>query len=111
MQIGAAGIGSYLRLTGTLNLPLEFQPGSGYHYSNPGYSLAGYIVEQVSSTCRRRVKVGCAVRTVWGGMATVQQQIGRILAGTVTQLHPTGGTKALLLRHKLHLNGHTPHYE
>jgi hypothetical protein len=51
MQIGAAGIASYLRLTGTLKLPLEFEPGSGYQYSNPGYSLAGYIVEKVSSTC------------------------------------------------------------
>jgi len=27
---------------------LEFEPGSGYHYSNAGYSLLGMIIEQVS---------------------------------------------------------------
>jgi len=28
--------------------PLEFEPGSGYQYSNAGYSLLGMIIEQVS---------------------------------------------------------------
>lgn len=30
------------------NEPLEFDPGSGYSYSNAGYSLLGMIIEQVS---------------------------------------------------------------
>ncbi|MDH3650415.1 MAG: beta-lactamase family protein [Saprospiraceae bacterium] len=30
------------------NEPLEFEPGSGYSYSNAGYSLLGMIIEQVS---------------------------------------------------------------
>lgn len=52
LQIGGAGLADYLRLTGTLNMPLEFEPGTAYHYSNPGYSLAGYIVEKVGLHCR-----------------------------------------------------------
>ncbi|KAF6258824.1 beta-lactamase/transpeptidase-like protein [Scenedesmus sp. NREL 46B-D3] len=48
MQLGAASIAEYLQLIGVLRMPLEFRPGSSYHYSNPGYSIVGYIVEKVS---------------------------------------------------------------
>lgn len=34
--------------------PLEFEPGSGYNYSNVGYSLLGLIVEQVSGMALER---------------------------------------------------------
>jgi CubicO group peptidase (beta-lactamase class C family) len=51
MQLGAASIADYLRLSGVLLMPLEFQPGSSYHYSNPGYSIVGYIIEKVSWCC------------------------------------------------------------
>jgi CubicO group peptidase (beta-lactamase class C family) len=47
MQLGAASIADYLRLTGVLHMPLEFAPGSSYHYSNPGYSIVGLIIEEV----------------------------------------------------------------
>lgn len=30
------------------DLPLDFEPGEGYAYSNSGYILLGYIIEQVS---------------------------------------------------------------
>ncbi|KAF6256591.1 hypothetical protein COO60DRAFT_1461584 [Scenedesmus sp. NREL 46B-D3] len=46
MQLGAASIAEYLQLIGVLRMPLEFRPGSSYHYSNPGYSIVGYIVEK-----------------------------------------------------------------
>jgi CubicO group peptidase (beta-lactamase class C family) len=52
LQLGAASIADYLRLTGAMKLPLEFEPGSAYHYSNPGYSLAGYIVEKVNQAMK-----------------------------------------------------------
>jgi len=42
-----------------LGLPLEFQPGSSYHYSNPGYSIAGYIVQKVRSQGGNSVRLGC----------------------------------------------------
>lgn len=47
-QLGAASIADYLRLTGVLAMPLEFAPGASYHYSNPGYSIVGHIIEKVS---------------------------------------------------------------
>ncbi|HLZ55828.1 MAG TPA: serine hydrolase domain-containing protein [Ktedonosporobacter sp.] len=30
------------------NLPLKFAPGSGYSYSNSGYTLLGYIIERIT---------------------------------------------------------------
>jgi CubicO group peptidase (beta-lactamase class C family) len=60
LQLGAASIADYLRLTGALWLPLEFAPGSAYHYSNPGYSLAGYIVEKVNQATAAALQcTGC----------------------------------------------------
>jgi CubicO group peptidase (beta-lactamase class C family) len=50
MQLGALSIANYLRLSGVLHMPLEFEPGSSYHYSNPGYSIVGYIIEQVRTS-------------------------------------------------------------
>lgn len=47
-QLGAASIADYLRMTGVLAMPLEFAPGASYHYSNPGYSIVGHIIEKVS---------------------------------------------------------------
>jgi CubicO group peptidase (beta-lactamase class C family) len=60
LQLGAASMADYLRLTGAMRLPLEFAPGSAYHYSNPGYSLAGYIVEKVTHATEPSLQwIGC----------------------------------------------------
>lgn len=37
-----------------LNKPLEFAPGTKYQYSNSGYILLGYIIEQLSGTSYQR---------------------------------------------------------
>lgn len=49
-QAGGLSITDYLTHFGILKMPLEFVPGSHYHYSNPGYTIAGYIIEQVQCT-------------------------------------------------------------
>ena len=30
------------------NLPLEFEPGSSFKYSNSGYYILGYIIEEIT---------------------------------------------------------------
>jgi hypothetical protein len=65
MHLGAVSITDYLRLTGALQLPLEFEPGSKYHYSNPGYSLAGYIVEKVRCAVKPSASIYIGVLQAW----------------------------------------------
>ncbi|KAK9803938.1 hypothetical protein WJX72_006481 [[Myrmecia] bisecta] len=45
---GTISVADVIHLQGFLPLPLEFTPGNGYHYSNPGFYLAGYVIEKVS---------------------------------------------------------------
>eukprot|EP00879_Flechtneria_rotunda_P004703 GHRR01004967.1.p1 GENE.GHRR01004967.1~~GHRR01004967.1.p1 ORF type:complete len:505 (+),score=120.20 GHRR01004967.1:907-2421(+) len=47
-QMGAVTMAEYLKASGVLQMPLEFEPGTGYHYSNPGYTLAGYVVQKIT---------------------------------------------------------------
>lgn len=37
-----------IRMLGFMKMPLDFKPGTSYHYANSGFTLAGYIVEKVS---------------------------------------------------------------
>jgi hypothetical protein len=75
MQLGAASIADYVRLTGVLRMPLEFVPGVSYHYSNPGYSIVGYIIEKVGgSGCCLATDCcvalhGTSTASVWGGQS------------------------------------------
>jgi D-alanyl-D-alanine carboxypeptidase len=50
--------------------PLYFRPGTGYHYSNPGYVLLGWIVERVTGqplavALRHRIFDPLGLRHTW----------------------------------------------
>lgn len=62
-QLGAASIADYLRMTGVLAMPLEFAPGASYHYSNPGYSIVGHIIEKVICYASKLVQHCLRVRS------------------------------------------------
>jgi D-alanyl-D-alanine carboxypeptidase len=82
MQLGAASITDYLKLIGVLRMPLEFAPGGSYHYSNPGYSIVGYLIEKVGGNCwcahiiaRCVAQHGMSTARLWGHPTMVE--VGR----------------------------------